>query len=274
VTLNEIFIVLVLYKKNLNNSETISCLVEIKEFNFQILIYDNSPDSQYTNEYFAYYNLNVHYVSNTDNPGLSTAYNYALKQANLENKKWLLLLDQDTRLTAEYFNEFSKLILSNNSIVSIIPRVNNFYNDKPISPSKMFFGMFCRPLNIESGIISKNITAINSGTFLNINFLNEINGFNNLFKLDYLDHWYFREIHKRNYSVYLMNTFILQELSVGSNYSNRISIERYISLIYSQLRYVSLQGKFNLFIFKILLFFKIIILDKRLSIREAIGIIF
>jgi GT2 family glycosyltransferase len=272
VNLNDVFIVIVLYKKNLNNSETISSLTQIKNFNFNILIYDNSPTSQYANDRFVHYNLNIHYISDTGNPGLSTAYNHALKQATFDNKKWLLLLDQDTYLTSEYFMEFAKLKLINVNIVSIIPRVNNFFNKKPISPSKMFFGMFCRPLNVKSGIISKKITAINSGTFLSVNFLNQIQGFSNLFKLDYLDHWYFREIYKRNYSIYLMDTVLLQELSVGSN--NYISIERYRSLLHSQLSYVSLQGVFKLFFFKIFLFLKIIFLDKRISICEAIGVLF
>ena len=38
----------------------------------------------------------IHYISDPTNPGVSKAYNVGFELARQLNKKWLLLLDQDT----------------------------------------------------------------------------------------------------------------------------------------------------------------------------------
>ena len=47
----------------------------------------------------------IHYVHDPSNGGLASAYNYALARAESEEREWLLLLDQDTSLTAEFISE-------------------------------------------------------------------------------------------------------------------------------------------------------------------------
>jgi hypothetical protein len=44
-----------------------------------------------------------------------------------------------------------------------------------------------------------------------------MNGFNMNFSLDFLDHWYFREIFKSNKFIYVLNSTIYQSLSVSGN---------------------------------------------------------
>ena len=270
----DVYIVIVFYKRNLHNSQTISSLLEIEAIRFQLLIYDNSPIAQYVEEYFTFKNLNCRYVSDTNNPGLSTAYNYALKHANLENKDWILLLDQDTYLSPDYFKELFKLTIDDSRIVSVIPRVNDVYNNMPISPSTMKMGVFCRPTKIQSGLVLRKITGINSATVLRVDFLNKLGGFSLVFVLDYLDHWYFREIYKSKKYVFLMETVVLQDLSVSPSNSVDMSKERYISIFLAQMNYVKLQGALKLFLFKLFLLFRGLFIDKRLSVNELVRFVF
>src|SRR6201986_4137953 len=95
-----ILVVIVLYKCELEASQSFSSLLEIfREApalgeRFSIVVYDNSPEPQTESLSAA-----VHYVHDSSNGGLATAYNFALKRAEEEHCEWLLLLDQDTSPT-------------------------------------------------------------------------------------------------------------------------------------------------------------------------------
>ena len=73
------------------------------------MIYNNSPEFEIpsSNDY------NV-YVPQ-ENKMLAGAYNYALSEASKVGYEWLLLLDQDTELTREYFIELCQFVNSSDS---------------------------------------------------------------------------------------------------------------------------------------------------------------
>lgn len=256
---NNIFVVIVLYKTKLEDSRTIKSLSLYLKNNIDIFVFDNSPNPQYNKEFFTHGIFNVHYQCNTLNPGLAFAYNEALKYASLYNKEWILLLDQDTFITHEYFEEinFVNLQFFSPNVVAIIPKVVSL-NNKLISPSKMFLGGICRPINLNNGIVKSSITGINSGTILRVNYMKSINGFRLDFPLDMLDHWYFREIFKNNKDVFLLKSLIKQDLSVSNNFENNISLDRYKMMLNSEYLFVSEQGVFGEIIFRLRLFLKII----------------
>lgn len=78
----------------------------------------------------------------------------------------------------------------------------------------------------------QDLMAINSASLLKISFLNEIDGFNEEFSLDYLDHWLYLEINKRKKSIQVLDVVIKHELSVMDY--NSISVERYQSILNSE----------------------------------------
>lgn len=238
-------IVIVLYNQELTACKTFQTLNEtllkkeediIKKF--EIIIYDNSPvKAAFDKGDFP--NVNISYIHDARNNGLISAYNFAWKTAIENGSEWLLLLDHDTELTYEYVDYVTVFQEDNRSISAIVPQI--FSNDTLISPVS---ALALRPLKEErptKGIVSKPIMAINSGTLVRVSFLNELNGFNIQFPLDYLDHWLFYEIFERGYSVLVLPLKLQHDLSV-LNYSN-VSLKRYQSILDSEILFYSLYKK-------------------------------
>jgi len=131
-----------------------------------LLVFDNSLDRQYKSDNFVFKKFNIKYYHDGVNHGLSVAYNVALEEALKLNKKWLLLLDQDTVFTKKYISEIISVDFSKipNSVAAIIPKVVSLNNNNSISPAKMSTGGLCRTIELNSGISYTPITGINSGT--------------------------------------------------------------------------------------------------------------
>ena len=236
----KIIIVIVLYKTLIKDSKTINSICNIKNFNKNInidfIIYDNNELSQsiLTNLPF-----NAIYKHDKSNGGLASAYNFALDYCNKNQYNWLLLLDQDTELTNDYFNEIEnciKEVTTNDDIVCVVPKI--YSNKKIISPVVFLPGGFIKQLKKDiKGTIFGKITGINSATLLKVDFINSIGSFNNIFKLDMLDYWYFSMIYKAKKLVYVLDCNISHNLSV-MDYSN-VSIERYKNIIAAELTFFS-----------------------------------
>ncbi|EJL66731.1 glycosyltransferase [Flavobacterium sp. CF136] len=252
---HDLFLVIVLYKKNLSNSETLRTLGEFLNSPINILVFDNSPDRQYFSDYFIFNKFRVKYFHDGSNPGLSAAYNFAIKEAVFENKRWVLLLDQDTVFTKDYFSEILTLdsLKLHADTVAIIPKVFSLY-DNIISPAKMYLGGLCRPIIIDSGLSNDPITAINSGTIISVAFIKKIGGFSELFPLDMLDHWYFREIYKLKKKVLVLNSIIFQNLSVAGNYQKEVSVVRYRNMLIAEKLFVKQDGviAYTIFILRLI----------------------
>lgn len=258
MNLKDVFFVIVLYKSSLEDSITINSLGNIVEGNFNLFVYDNSPIRQYENDNFQFKSFKVHYHHNQTNPGLSVAYNSALDECIKLNKKWLLLLDQDTTFTKEYIEEIESLDFNKipDTIVAIIPKVVSRIDKRIIAPAKMFLGGICRPVEVDSGVVNIPISGINSGTILLISYLNCIKGFSDKYTLDMLDHWYFRKIFNDGKSFYLLNSNIYQDLSVFGNFEENVSLERYRQMLNAETLFIKEEGILSLFVFKLRLFFR------------------
>ncbi|MDF2859282.1 MAG: glycosyl transferase family 2 [Neobacillus sp.] len=230
-------IVIVVYKTILKDSSTFSSLVHILKKNppalndFSLIIYDNSPERQEIP--IEYQNLNIIYKHDTRNIGIVTAYNFAFQVAKENGSDWLILLDHDTELTEDYFDQFRHLESFDSGVVAVVPKI--YSENTMISP--VFSNAF-RPLKEKRpdvGVQNTPVMAINSGALIRISFLNEIGGFNRDFPLDFLDHWLFYEIYAKGYKVSVLNTSIEHELSV-MDYS-RVSVGRYHSILDSEMKF-------------------------------------
>jgi len=234
----KIFAVLVLYKKKLEESQTFLSLVDscinakISNPELFLLIYDNSPRVQ---ELFPDLPFSYEYVHDPGNNGLSAAYNHALEKAALMNYPWLLLLDHDSKLPRDYISSAGRAVerhFSNESIVSFVPKV--VCNGAVVSPSRVIAGVQFRPVSMRhNGICDFQITAINSGALVKVSFMEQLKGFSSLFRLDFLDHWLFNEIHLSGKKVYVFNSIIEHDLSVN-NINADMSTARYMNILASE----------------------------------------
>lgn len=218
IKLNEILVVVVLYNR-----------YEIKSLNYEfpkeiedIIVYDNSPiRSKILNP------KRIEYIHDSRNSGISVAYNYAFNRARSRKKKFLLLLDQDSKITSEYFTELKFLDIGEN-VSCILPTVLDEKKDMIISPIELNRFGFGKRRTI--GYTSNRISAINSGALWSIDFLKKLNGFNNNFPLDYLDHWVFRESFRLNHKIIILGYVMLHNLSI-IHFDSTYPIERYQSIL-------------------------------------------
>lgn len=227
--------ILVLYKCTLEESKTFKSLVKSfkeKSYFLNLLVYDNSPSKSFNVTHHRNLNINIFYIHDKNNSGLSSAYNYGLKLANTKGIPWILLLDQDTELPINYIDIFLNTLNRNFShrIVCAFPYVFT-YDKKMISPSKIFCGGIIRPYKkIKNGEIYGRVSGINSGTFLSVNYITEIGGFCSDYPLDMLDHWYFNMIFRMKRGVYLLDAKIFHNLSINS-FAQEVSPNRYTSIL-------------------------------------------
>lgn len=244
-----ILIVLVLYNELLENSETFKSLLESStHFNSKktILVYDNSSsirvDLSFLKKYKTFFE--VEYISDYTNPGICSAYNYALSKARNDNYPWLLLLDQDTKLPVNYLQTLMKTTdASNTSIVGYIPRVLQDINETIISPFKInSYGITKKLSKKVRGRVDYNIIAINSGALISVDFLSEIGGFSIDYPLDMLDFWLFTTIYEKKKSIFIVDINIKHDLSVA-NFENNVSLRRYESILSSENQFYSSTKK-------------------------------
>ena len=252
--------VVVIYNAPIQSSITISSLNTIAKHvdfsDFELIVYDNSSEEQKLGDDFLF---KTTYIHNKENGGLVAAYNYTLDKCAKDNTEWLLLLDQDTELTNEYFLEIkAKLsqIQENKDIVAIVPKI--ICNDVLISPAILKAGGFLGKVNInQQGQLFGNITAINSGTLISVKFITSLGKFNARFKVDMLDYWYFHMIYTLGKKVYLLNSVFKHNLSV-MNFSE-VSEKRYLSIIQSEIDFFKNYCSVVYYLaFKIRLFFRLI----------------
>jgi GT2 family glycosyltransferase len=232
--------VVVLYKCSPDQSPTIASLVRsfgrggASGAGFSLLVYDNSPQAQPFNLQLSFAHR---YVHDPLNGGLAAAYNLALDSDPQDPEGWLLLLDQDTALPEDFLEQSLKAlerIGPDPMVAAAVPRI--FQEGRLISPARVSTGRVSPVKDIGEGVGPKGLTAINSGALVRERFLREIGGFNPKFKLDYLDHWLFSEVNRRDKMVYVTGAVVKHDLSV-SHIESRVSKERYLSILNSETRF-------------------------------------
>lgn len=217
--------VVVLYNRSPSDSKSFSSLVEIlsshREWakHISLVVYDNSPPSK---AHEISVDFPFHYVHNPENGGLATAYNYALARAEELNHEWLLLLDQDTCLTEEYFSELipcADRLHSLQDVAVIAPKLE--VKGQIYSPAAHYIDILRRHLlrgrrPVESqvvGVQEGRLMAYNSGATFRVSALRAIGGFPGEFWLDYLDHAVFHDLFLKGYRMYIMRSMLEHDAS-------------------------------------------------------------
>lgn len=122
----KILCVIVLYKCKLENSKSYQSLLQNNEET--IFVYDNSPISQEV------HGENIVYIHDSQNGGLSVAYNKAAQYARCNRFDWLLLLDQDTTFQKGAIEYYIKAINEFPDIKMFAP-VHQISDGRYISPT-------------------------------------------------------------------------------------------------------------------------------------------
>lgn len=214
--MNDILVIIVIYNKKVSE---LKYLKELKEVD--ILIYDNSVDEQ---------NIKgIHYYHDKDNPGVSKAYNYGIDLAKKLNKKYVLLLDQDTKFDycvfskyiemKEKYNEeylYSSIIIGKDRIYS--PCIEKKYRNVWQSLNKFSYEEI---YNIE------NKSLINTAIMIPIKIIDKIGGFNENIKLDFSDAYFIEKYKSLKKEIVLVNVKINHSISGDEGKSKKKEIDRF-----------------------------------------------
>lgn len=176
-----IFCLVVLYNKSLYTSDTLKGLLsaapQLQNMKASIFVWDNSNiASLNSNEIdFLSEKFSFEYYHCPSNKPLSYVYNKVIdKFVALSEYKYLVVLDDDSQILPEYFDELKNIIASHNNVDIILPVAKS--NNVIISPAKLFFvkGKYFK--KIKSGVYTGKLLAINSGMAIAKSFI-ELNNF-------------------------------------------------------------------------------------------------
>jgi GT2 family glycosyltransferase len=240
--------VLVLYGQSPGQSAALSSLLEAAAGRpeaaqrISLIIYDNSAEPHALSASMPF---EAQYIHDAENAGLARAYNAALACARARGSTWLLLLDQDTLLSAEYLAELldaSDALASVGEVGAIVPKL--WAGTRLYSPDAPFLFQIRQQFSDDNfavdqnvtGMVARPLTAYNSGAALRVSMLEEIGGFPEDFWLDYLDHAVFQQLQLQGYRLWVMRTVLQQNLShmdLGS-----VSMPRHWSVLAAQTRFV------------------------------------
>jgi len=235
---DKIVILIVLYKKSIEECvsyRTLKECIKLQDTRYKLIIYNNSPEYELPESEDAI-------VINSDNNGrLSSAYNYAWRYALDEGYQWLLLLDQDSELSEDYFSCLSNFMQRtiDDGIVAVVPKLVD--GDQVLSPRKISSVGWWENALQHTGIQSGRVVAFNSLSLLNVNFIRTIGGFSDKYPLDMLDHWYYNQIFLLRKQVYVLDCMISHNLSF-QNYERDVDLVRHTEFLEAERLFVKELG--------------------------------
>ena len=184
--LDDLMVVLVNYKMEISESPAFNSLTMALQSMHQktsIFIYDNSPNAH---THVPHEDWIIIYQNDPSNPGVSKAYNEGFKCAKAQNKKWMLLIDQDTVFEKGFFLKCKSAVEANENEKIFVPIMVDL--NGIVSPFQFRFGRGVRLREIETGqhqLAEKKF--INSGLLISLDLFELSGGYDERYKLDFSD---------------------------------------------------------------------------------------
>jgi GT2 family glycosyltransferase len=250
----------VLYKRSIEHSEAVQALLQLLGEDpalaaaFRVLLYDNSPAPQNLPEARG---IALSYCHDAQNAGLAVAYNHALGLAAEDGIPWLMLLDQDTRVTADYLHELIALqpvARQDPKIAAFAPKLAGTTGLR--SPSIDFIDSLRRQVTLPRwrrplivppetyGPQPRRLVAFNSGAVIRTQAMLAMGGFPAAYWLDFLDMAVFHDLYGNGNYLFVMKTTLEHSLSVEADDFLQLShsLARHRNILSAMIYYVKLHG--------------------------------
>lgn len=249
-------ILVVLYNKSIDSSKTLSGLTAaadcINAQGNEIYIWDNSLHQLNGHQINSLKSTFQQFVYNhcPQNLHLSAVYNKAIEHLLQSQNKYLVLLDDDTSITENFFNEIAVVANTQQNIDLMLPQI--ICNNVVVSPSKYFYGHGSFIQHVQTGPVkSTHKMAINSGMVISKKYLTAT-GFKYLSALrNYAtDNYFMQQYAQMNEWLYILNEKIEHSLSL---YDQDTSVEKKIANYKEISRGLKLVHPYSLFL-RLLLF--------------------
>ena len=217
ILISDIQFTIVLYKCELKDSVTFLSLTKALKNEEQfskadLYVYDNSPYEQEKLLFNQYWNIT--YESDLTNSGLSKAYNQAASHAKNNNKKYLLLLDQDTEFPFSSLNVYLESI--NNNDFKLFAPILKIQGGKIMSPC-LYTKKWGKLIDyISHGVHSlDNYVPVNSGLCISLSDYFLAGCYNEKIKVDGADFQFIERFKKKvGTRFYVLNLEIEQDFSL------------------------------------------------------------
>jgi GT2 family glycosyltransferase len=223
--------VIVLYKRSVEQSQTLNSLGEVLGRHpellryLRVLLWDNSPTPTTPTLAFPF-----DYVPSGKNIGTAGAFNRAMELAETLTIPWLLLLDQDTTLPEDFVAkmvDYSRRFADTPEVAAVVPllwcrgqlispkRLRSFYRISPVPPA-------CY------GTYKEQVVVCDSATLMRTAALREAEGYDEeLFWLDFSDIYVFAALHRNGRFIYIASDLQAQHSLSMMDYDRDMTPERY-----------------------------------------------
>jgi GT2 family glycosyltransferase len=176
------------------------------------------------------------------NVGTSGAYNHAAERAQSLGCPWLLLLDQDTTVSAEFLSGmigYGEKFSESPEIAAVVPFI--FSHGTLVSPRRLLSFNRVRQIPLTfSGICKDKAYAANSATLMRVAALREAGGYSQEFWLDLSDVYIFQAIHRQGKYMYIAGDLRVEHSIASMDFDKEMSPERYRNFLAAESAYVDL----------------------------------
>ncbi|WP_243431751.1 glycosyltransferase [Clostridium botulinum] len=188
-----IVVSIVVYNKKIEESITYKRVKNISRPNIRILVVDNS-EIDFGNKEYCKENV-IEYISMCGNKGLSKAYNVVIENCKQQNIDVIVLSDDDTEITEEYFDELDKALFDKATTDIFAPII--YGQDGVIySPNEFNFVKNHFISSPEQEVSQERFNAIASCLAIRMRVFDDYL-FNELLFIDQVDQFFFCEQRKR-----------------------------------------------------------------------------
>ena len=205
----------------------------------RVLLWDNSPMAG-AGEALP---EGVAYFADDSNSGLATAYNRALEWAQLHGAEWLLTLDQDTAVPAEFFEKMAAAAMESSrysGIGAVVPQIAA--GGKQLSPNWFQLGAIPRWYRSGyTGLPAEPVFAFNSGAMLRVDALKQVGGYDLRFWLDDSDAMIFSKLHEHGKRVYIAGDIQVEHEFSMKDMQGRMSAVRYRNALLAETAFWDLR---------------------------------
>lgn len=219
--LEELLVVIVLFKQTPEQSAAYNSLhAALRIFHSfpKIVVYDNSPES-------AVVESHVIYFHDPGNGGVSKAYNRASRVAQIQKKKWILLLDQDTQVEALLFEKWTQAVSTHPLSVAFVPVIED---RKGVVSPFYFVAARGRRINvIKRTFPLDKYRFINSGLFIGCNAFVLAGGYDEEIPLDFSDISFGERLRKITDHFVVLETSLAHEFSATTGLQLIPALERF-----------------------------------------------
>lgn len=200
--------VLVLYQRPLAHSATFQSLRAIAgnlSSPLPLLVYDNSPTPVGHPDGGPYPGLDIHYVHDPTNPGVSRAYVAGARIALQRSSRWLWLLDQDTRFPPDALDRYMAAMRRHPHVRLFAPVLTS--GGRILSPCRYRLKLGFPLPRVESGPRSlKGVSVLNSGMYVALEEYLAAGGHDVRIALDFADHEFIERFKRRHKTFVVVDT--------------------------------------------------------------------